>query len=301
VNKSHAIWLLRTLVVGMVIAGAVEANYRWGFRASTNEVDLRLLALDRPPRRAYRVVLFSDSMTHNPAREYRLADDVLDLTTTNGPTILGIKFMLQRIWGQGMTLENVVIFVRPEFVAWDIPSVPSSIFLWFHRPEEVKELEAWGVRGYAPIDVHLKTRVDALNVFADFMTKSRVRKGRFNPQYRLEEGIVSTRHWTLTERDIVVPPKNAELLREISELCKARGSALTVVLEPMLKVDHQRYKDSSVERLLQGLHAERMFRFVDASQIVAFKDEAFFDGVHPRTNWGKYYLLAIDRSIVKVL
>lgn len=300
-DRTHTVWLARTLVFALVLFGIVEANYRWGFRAATNEVDLRLRTLERSQRRAYRVALFSDSMTHNPVREYRLAEDVLDLTTTNGPTLLGIKFMLRRIWEADTSLEQAVVFVRPEFVTWDIPAVPSSIFLWFHRADEVHELKSWGVGGYAPIDVYLKTRVDALNVFADFMTKSRVRKGRFDPRFRLEEGMVSTRSSTLTDKECHVPPRNAALLREIAALCAAHHTQLTVVLEPMLAVDYQRYRGSELESLLKQLHAEGAFRFIDATSFVKFKDDAFFDGVHPRANWGKYYLLEIDRAVAKVL
>jgi len=300
-TSSHLRWLLTTAAFALLLLGLVEGNYRYGVRCPRNEIDAKLLDLERVNGKHFRVVLFSDSMTHNPARSFQMADDVLDLTTTNGPTLLGIKFMLQRLYGAGGSVEDAVVFLRPEFFNFDPAQAVNWIFLYFNREEELAELSQYGTRGYVSYEVYLRNRLDALNFSNYLLTRSRLTKVPFDGQYVLEKGVVADHLKTVDDADFGATATAQRIVRTLTALCERNGTRLTYVLEPLTSEDHRRVPGSDFERFFQRLaDSSPGVRYLDASNLATFPDEAFFDGVHPRQNWGKYYLAIIDRRVVRL-
>jgi hypothetical protein len=294
----HLRWLVTTAAVGAALMGAIEANYRFGFRCPRNEVDAKLRELEQVGKGHFRALLFSDSTTHNAARSYRMSDDVLDLTTTNVPTLLGIKFMLQRFYEAGGTAEQVVVFFRPEFFN-GVPALAApGIFLWFNRSDELAELARYGVTGYVPYEIYMRNRLDALNVTNYFLTRSRLAKIPFDGQYTLERGVVTDHLHNVGDDAYRTTAGSRQLAHSMVELCKLHGTRLTYVLEPLTREDHLAVPGSELEKFLTQLAKDNDgVRYVDGSGLGEFTDEAFFDGFHPRQNWGKYYLTLIDRDV----
>jgi hypothetical protein len=294
-------WLFLVLVAVACTLGLIEANYRWGLRAPRDEIDVRLETVRHLSPRHYRAVLLSDSVAHNPIRDYELADDVLDLTTTNGPTLLGAKLMMQRVFRAGASTDEVVLFARPEYLNLDLETVGAGIFLMFNEPQDVKAFEAVGVRGYQPHEIYLKNRLDALNLASYFIVKTRLPKLPFHPGYVLERGLGVVSRPPVPDWAIGAREPNMGILASLGSLCKEHRARLTVVLAPMSSQDHALVVGSPLERRLHELQNAGVLRYVDSRAIAPLPDEAFFDGAHPRRNWGKYYLVMIDRHVVPIL
>lgn len=298
---SHRRWLLWTFVVGFCIVGLVELNYRYGIRCPRHEIDAKILDIEREAGKDFRVALFSDSPTHNPARSFEMAPDVLDLTTTNGPTLLGIKFMLQRIYSGHGTIGEAIIFIRPEFFNADPSRAAPGIFLWFNRDEELAELFRYGAQGYVSYEIYMRNRLDALNIVNLLLTDSRLKKEPFDGRYSLERGIVTNRVHTVAPADFGATPQAQKIAHAIVDLCIKHKTRVTFILEPLTVEDHAHVGGSPMDVFFRHLASTSQdVRYVDAYDLGNFSDDAFFDGCHPRANWGKYYLSLVDQKVTRI-
>ncbi len=241
-------------------------------------------------------IVFGNSVTYGPMRQYKIKDRVLDLCTVHSVGILGQYFMLQR-YLQKNRVNSVYLFVLPQNFYMDLSSI-NDIYIEsvFEKQEEKIFLRTVREEKY-----EVNYFYSRINYFKFWKSTYRYfdRKILEIDQDRviLYPTRISQKPNNISETSKKVNEKFDFVFNRFVQLCNENNIDLVIVMEPMIEKEYKKYKVGPISEYIKS-HDLKLF---ELNQIHTFQDKDFHDSIHLNEIEAKKYMYIVDKYIVDFL
>jgi len=301
-SKKWIFLFVSIIIFLLVILEVLSYQIKDRFR---HEVDYKVHLSEYSTQKNIDTILLSDSVSYGPLSQYKLKENILDLSSNQAISLAGNYFILERYLKAHKAPKKVYLFFIYDLFANNLKSKYTYLYFTtvFTKDNEQEILSSIGRSDiYDKLNYFNNRKSNIKKYFKVFKPRS---KKYFTDIYDLSKTQKKIKLEAFQRRikhhtNAKLTPFANHFLENIIKLCQEHSIKLTLVVEPMPQEQHIKFLESALYQHLKQKSNDNFFTLQDSNNYYTFEIEYFRDTIHLLGDFQKKYLDLIDQNIVKL-